>query len=45
MACDQKAANRAASRVIPVFVVGIIGYGAFVFTKPLCSKLDMADYY
>ncbi|EEH21677.2 hypothetical protein PABG_03893 [Paracoccidioides brasiliensis Pb03] len=36
MACDQKAANRAVARVIPVILGLIIIYACWVFTKSLC---------
>ncbi|KAL1958707.1 hypothetical protein VTO42DRAFT_4050 [Malbranchea cinnamomea] len=34
--CDQRAANRGAARVVPIFLLGIVAYSCFVFTKPLC---------
>lgn len=39
MACDQKAANLAVSRIIPVVLGGLIGYACYFFTKPFCSRL------
>ncbi|KAL1970997.1 hypothetical protein VTN77DRAFT_2831 [Rasamsonia byssochlamydoides] len=34
--CDEKAANRAVSKVIPVLLLGIIVYASYAVTKPLC---------
>ncbi|KAK2748892.1 palmitoyltransferase pfa5 [Myotisia sp. PD_48] len=36
MACDPKASHLAASRIIPVILSGLVGYGSYAFTKPFC---------
>ncbi|PGH27814.1 hypothetical protein AJ80_00602 [Polytolypa hystricis UAMH7299] len=36
MACGQKVANLAVARIIPLFLGGLIIYGCWAFTKPLC---------
>lgn len=38
MRCDQKAANVAIARFIPLIIGGIIGYASWAVTKQLCSE-------
>lgn len=38
MVCDQRAANRGAAKGVPVFLLAIVVYACYAFTKPLCSK-------
>lgn len=44
MRCDQKAANVAIARIIPVILGGIVVYASYAVTKQLCSEfLPAAD--
>lgn len=40
-ACDEKVANLAVARAIPVIILGIIIYGCYAVTKPLCSEFGL----